>query len=98
MIGNLCDIVNLFFEALMAKISASRISGIVREHEDEILVDWMNRQKESISTRRDFMNDSELQRQSREFLNAFVAGANGSVDDIYSGAWRPALELLSRIS
>src|SRR5262245_23648453 len=82
----------------MAKISASRIAGIVREHEFEILAEWTNRQKESISTRRDLMNESELQRQSRDFLNAFVAGANGSIDDIHAPAWRPALELLGRIS
>jgi hypothetical protein len=57
MLGNRCGIVNLFFEALMAKMSASRVAGIVREHEDQILLDWMNRQKESIATRRDLMND-----------------------------------------
>src|SRR5690242_16373401 len=82
----------------MAKMSASRVAGIVREHEDQILLDWMNRQKESIATRRDLMNEPELQRQSREFLNAFVAGANGSIDNIHAPAWRPALELLNRIS
>ncbi|HEX7797255.1 MAG TPA: STAS domain-containing protein [Vicinamibacterales bacterium] len=82
----------------MAKITASRIAGIVREHEDEILVDWMNRQKESISTRRDLMNEPELQRQSRQFLNAFVGGVDASTDDIHAPAWRPALDLLSRIS
>jgi rsbT co-antagonist protein RsbR len=98
MFGNPCGIVNLFSEAPMAKTTASRIAAIVREHEGEILVDWMNRQKESISTRRDLIHEPELQRQSREFLNAFVAGANVSLDDIHAPAWRPALELLSRIS
>src|SRR5262245_29398860 len=98
MIRNLCGIVNLFSEAQMAKITASRIAEIVREHEQEILSDWMKRQRESLSTRRDLMNESELQRQSRDFLNAFVAGANGSIEDIHAPAWRPALELLSRVS
>jgi rsbT co-antagonist protein RsbR len=82
----------------MAKTSASRIAELVRDHEQEILSDWMARQKESISSRRDLMNESELHRQSRDFLNAFVAGANGNIDDIHTPAWRPALELLSRIS
>ena len=82
----------------MAKMSASRIAGIVQEHEQEILRDWVARQKESLSTRRNLMNESELQRQSRDFLNAFVAGANGSTDDIHTPGWRPALELLSRVS
>jgi rsbT co-antagonist protein RsbR len=82
----------------MAKTTTSRIAELVRDHEQEILSDWMARQKESISSRRDLMNESELHRQSRDFLNAFVAGANGNIDDIHTPAWRPALELLSRIS
>lgn len=82
----------------MAKTSTSRIAELVREHEQEILSDWIARQKESIASRRDLMNDSELLRQSRDFLNAFVAGANGSTDDIHASPWKPALELLSRIS
>jgi len=82
----------------MAKTSTSRIAELVREHEQEILSDWMARQKESLSSRRDLMNDSELQRQSRDFLNAFVAGANGSISDIHASPWKPALELLGRIS
>jgi len=82
----------------MAKTGTSQIAELVREHEQEILSDWMARQKEGVSFRRDLMNDSELQRQSRDFLNAFVAGANGSLNDIHASPWKPALELLSRIS
>src|SRR5262245_4967677 len=82
----------------MAKTHASRIAEVVREHEQEVLSDWIDRQKNSVNRRRDLINESELQRQSREFLSAFVAGCEGSVDDIHAPCWRPALELLSRIS
>jgi len=76
----------------------TRLPEIVREHEQEILTDWVARQKASISTRRDLMNETELHKQSREFLNAFVAGSESGVEDIHAPKWRPALDLLSRIS
>jgi rsbT co-antagonist protein RsbR len=82
----------------MAKPGPTRLAEIVREHEHEILADWTARQKASMATRVDLMNDSELQRQSRDFLNAFVSAAEGGLDDIHAQHWRPALELLARIS
>src|SRR5262245_39368838 len=76
----------------------TRLPEIVREHEHEILTEWIARQKDSISTRRDLMNDTELHKQSRDFLNAFVTGSEAGVDDIHGPKWRPALDLLNRIS
>jgi len=82
----------------MAKTSTTRLSEIMREHEQDILAEWVARQKESLATRRDLMNESELQRQSRDFLSAFVKGTEGATDDIHAPSWRSALDLLNRIS
>jgi len=82
----------------MAKTSTTRLSEIMREHEQDILAEWVARQKESLATRRDLMNESELQRQSRDFISAFVKGTEGGIDDIHAASWRPALELLTRIT
>jgi rsbT co-antagonist protein RsbR len=82
----------------MAKTRTSRLAEILKEHETSILADWMGRQKESLATRRDLMNESELQRQSRDFLSSVVRGVDGGDDDIHAPSWRSALELLSRIS
>jgi rsbT co-antagonist protein RsbR len=82
----------------MANLRKTRLGEIVREHEQEILSEWMARQQSSISARRDLMNESELQRQSHEFLNGFVNGAAGSLDDIHAPGWRPVLEFLNRLS
>src|SRR5262245_61064192 len=76
----------------------SRLGEIVRAHESEILGDWIALQKDSVTTRRDLMNDAELDRQSREFLNAFVRGTDAGNNDIHTPAWQPALEILSRVS
>src|SRR5580765_5614376 len=82
----------------MANLRKTRLGEIVREHEQEILSEWMARQQSSIGARRDLMNESELQRQSHEFLNGFVNGAAGSLDDIHAPGWRPVLEFLNRLS
>jgi rsbT co-antagonist protein RsbR len=58
----------------------------------------MSRQKDSVATRRDLMNDAELQRQSRDFLSGLVSAVQAGVDDIHAVAWRPVLDVLNRIS
>src|SRR5436190_5044440 len=82
----------------MAKPRSTRLAEIVREHQHEILTDWIARQKDSMSTRLGLMNDSELQRQSHDFLNVFVNGVDGGLSDIHAPSWHPAMELLARIS
>jgi rsbT co-antagonist protein RsbR len=82
----------------MAKTSTTRLPEIVNEHEQDILAEWVAVQKESLATRRDLMNESELQRQSRDFMSAFVRGTEGATDDIHAPSWRSALDLLNRIS
>jgi rsbT co-antagonist protein RsbR len=82
----------------MAKTSTTRLPEILKEHEQDILAEWVARQKESLATRRDLMNESELQRQSRDFMSALVKAAEGGIDDIRGSGWRPVLELLNRIS
>jgi rsbT co-antagonist protein RsbR len=59
----------------------------------------MRLQLESVRTRRDLMSEAELERQSREFLSAFLEAA--SVDgtaDINGPEWASVREMLARIS
>jgi rsbT co-antagonist protein RsbR len=76
----------------------SRLPEIVRTHEKEILADWIARQLESVSTRRDLMNEAELRRQSQEFMAAFVKAVDGGATDPHAASWAPAREMLERIS
>ena len=81
------------------KLSGTRLPEIVRTHEQAILHEWMQRQLDSIATRRDLMSEADLQRQSREFLTAFVrASETGRLDDVHGSAWGPVRELLARVS
>jgi rsbT co-antagonist protein RsbR len=81
----------------MAKPRSTRLAEVIRQHEQEILTDWVALQKDSIATRRDLMNEPELKRQSQDFLNSFMAASEGGNDDIHSPAWHPVLELIGRI-
>ena len=53
------------------KMSGTQLPEIIRTHEQAILREWMQRQTESITTRRDLMSEADLHRQSRDFLSAF---------------------------
>jgi rsbT co-antagonist protein RsbR len=76
------------------------LPALLKTHEKQILADdWMARQKESLTSRRDLMSDSELERQSREFLTAFVKAAEaGGAFDVRGPSWQPVREVLGRIS
>ena len=77
----------------------TRLPEIVTAHQDAILEEWMMRQLESGATRRDLMSESELQRQSRDFLAAFGGAVDaGGVDNVYGHAWEPVRDLLAGIS
>jgi rsbT co-antagonist protein RsbR len=77
----------------------TRLPEIIRTHEQAILDDWIRQQLQSGATRRDLMSEAELQRQSREFLAAFVdAAGRGGIQDLYGATWTTVRELLGRVS
>ena len=81
------------------KSSGTRLPEIIRTHEQAILHEWMQRQTESIVTRRDLMSEADLHRQSREFLSAFIrASESGGLDDVNGPAWTNIRETLDRMS
>jgi rsbT co-antagonist protein RsbR len=82
----------------MPSTRSTRLTEIVRTHQQEILNDWLARQVESVATRRDLMNEAELRRQSQEFLNAFVTAAESGFGDMHGPGWAPVMEFLNRIS
>jgi len=53
---------------------------------------------QNVATRRDLMNEAELQRQSREFLTAFTRAAESGSTDLHAAVWTPVRELLQRVS
>jgi rsbT co-antagonist protein RsbR len=73
----------------------SRITEIVRKHEDSLIEEWG---KGQLAGGR--INDSELHRQCRTFLGLLLEGAEagGDFEDITGPAWDGMRELLTEVS
>src|SRR5262245_33415808 len=82
----------------MTQMSATRLPDLIRTHESQILAEWMSHQLQSTATRRDLMNDDDLRKQSKEFLNALTRAAESGIDDLRGGNCNQVRELLSRVS
>ena len=78
-------------------MATTRIPELTRSNEQQLLKDWMRAQLQSTTTRRDLMNEAELEQQSRDFLRAFTAAAATSTNPGDS-AWSGVKDLLARIS
>lgn len=77
----------------------SKISEILREHESDILSDWVKQQLTSSGSRSDLMKETEVREQSAEFLRLLAGAAqNGNLGDIQGAGWIGVRELLAGIS
>jgi rsbT co-antagonist protein RsbR len=79
---------------------SSRIPDILRNHEADVLSQWMRLQQESVTRRRDLISDQELLAQSKEFLGLLQrAVQTGGFADVQRGVdWAPVRDMLSGIS
>jgi rsbT co-antagonist protein RsbR len=79
---------------------SSRIPDILRNHEADVLSQWMRLQQESVARRRDLISDQELLAQSKEFLGLLQRAAQtGGFADVQRGVdWAPVRDMLSGIS
>jgi rsbT co-antagonist protein RsbR len=79
---------------------SSRIPAILRDHEADVLSQWMRLQHESVTRRRDLISDQELLAQSKEFLGLLRRAAQtGAFADVQRGVeWAPVRDMLSGIS
>lgn len=72
---------------------------IVAKFQNVILEDWLKEQMTSANLRLDLIKESELQKQSVAFMNAFVAGTKAKKpSDIDAPEWKAGRELLMEIS
>ncbi len=83
----------------MTPAAKTRIPDILASHEKDILNDWIERQLQATTRRRDLMDERELREQCREFLaqlRAVVTG--GGLEDVDGPAWGAVRELLDGVS
>jgi len=78
---------------------ASRIAGVIKSNEKEILADWIKEQLASGTHRGDLLKESDLREQSRSFLSALQSATqkdgNGNLD---APAWGDVKHMLGELS
>ena len=78
---------------------SNTLSQLLRSHQDQLLTDWVSRQLQSLSTRRDLLSESDLSEESRRFLEVFTAAVESSDPERAVGpAWERLHELISSLS
>jgi rsbT co-antagonist protein RsbR len=82
----------------MASNTALCVADIVRDHEREILGDWIANQRSSPAAPRDLIGDIDVDRESREFLGGFSRALASGASELHAPAWAPVLEVLVRLS
>jgi len=82
----------------MPTTGTAQLAPLLKTHESEVLNDWTSLQWKSISARRDLVNEQELQRQSKDFLNAFTKAFGDRGADVTAAEYAPLRELLATVS
>jgi rsbT co-antagonist protein RsbR len=78
-------------------MAQSRIGEVVRAHEAELLTAWIAAQLKSVASRRDLINETDLQRQSRDFMSGFTRAVDSGTD-IALPNWAGVKEQLARMT
>src|SRR5262245_25852999 len=82
----------------MPTTGTAQLAPLLRANESEVLTEWISLQLKSIATRRDLINEPELQRQSRDFISAFIKAVGDRGADISGPEYTPVRELLAAVS
>src|SRR5262245_35197782 len=83
----------------MVDKNVAALSGLITQHEAELLTAWLRNQLEAGSLRSGQIKKNELQEQSSQFLRDFtIALKSGQVDDIAGQTWSQTRDLLGSIS
>lgn len=76
----------------------SKIPQILKNHEAEVLADWLGEQM-AAGIRKDLLKEIELREECREFLDLFTdAIQQGNLTNIQSTEWRSVREMLTSVS
>lgn len=83
----------------MTTPSVSKWAKVLAKDSEALVKDWQREQKAAISARPDLMSDSELRRESVEFLDLLLAAVDdGASADISMEPWTLLREFLGAIS
>jgi rsbT co-antagonist protein RsbR len=74
------------------------LAQIVREHQEDILSEWMRLQVAEPTSRRDLISDAELRDDCRTFLERFTAAVETGDTEARDSSWRPVYDFLVTLS
>ena len=78
--------------------TATSIGQLVRNHEHQILEQWLALQQAATTLRADLVKERELREQSRDFLQQFTAALQQDSQNTEASAWKPVKDLLANLS
>jgi rsbT co-antagonist protein RsbR len=80
-------------------MAATRLPELIKQHEKEILADWMKRQLAAATLRADLLKEADLHEQSRQFLAAVQGAAQqGDLGDATGQKWAGVRDMLGNLS
>ena len=82
----------------MSSDRRSVIAELLDRHEKDLLAGWMDRQLQSVTTRRDLIDEATLREQSRQFLRLLREAVATGSDDLQAASWEAMRGLLGAVS
>ncbi len=80
-------------------MAQSRLSEVIAVHEKELIKEWLTRQNEFLSERRDRVSDSQLRANSQDFLQALTEALSRNASlDVESDKWSSMRTLLADLA
>ena len=76
----------------------NRFTELLRKHQTRVLNEWLSNQSTSINRRTDLISDTELRRESSEFLNLLEHASDSGLSDLDHSKWDHVKEFLNRLS
>ena len=77
---------------------STSIGQLVRNHEHQILEQWLAMQQASTTLRANLVKERELREQSRDFLQQFTAALQQDSQNTEASAWKRVKDLLAKLS
>ncbi len=82
----------------MSTTQPTYLSDVIAHHEDELLAEWLQEQREVLTRRRDLISDEAIERESRDFLALLRGGLADGSGDLGDAGWVPLRDYLAALS
>ena len=82
----------------MSPDQPSRVAQFLEQHDKELLLAWVEHQRQSVASRRDLIDEGELREQSQQFLRLLREAAALGGNDVAGPRWEAVRELLRTLS